>query len=246
VRESRGSEFKSVVVDNTRGAPTPDERPVLSPAKRRAIRKQAEIEVDLDDRRLRRRLGALGIGLVVLWIVVIFGSSMQAALAQVPVLSDIFAFFYIETTSITVAGLFLVILFDTLFFVIFPGELYFFVALAHGMDPVLAIVAAAAGGAIGQNANYWMGRYGRVKGKNRPRGAKLIRFAEKANGRGGTAFLALALSTPSPEIIGFAYGLGKYPARRFAEMAVVFRTVKWVALFAAFLYLRPYLSVFGI
>lgn len=234
------------MLDNTLGSPTADERPVLSPARRRAIRKQAEVEVDLADRRMRRRLAAFGIGLVVLWILVIFGSSMQATLARIPVLSDIFSYFYIEATSVTVAGLFLVIFSDTLFFVIFPGELYFFLALAHGMPPALAIAAASVGGALGQIANYWMGRYGRKKGKDRPRGAKLIRFAEKANGRWGTAFLALALSTPSPEIIGFAYGMGRYPAWRFAEMAAVFRTVKWVVLFVAFLYLRPYLTVFGI
>ncbi len=183
---------------------------------------------------------------MVLWVVVIFGSSMQATLARIPILSDIVGFFYIEATTVTVAGLFLVIFCDTLFFVIFPGELYFFVALAHGMEPAVAIAAASVGGILGQVANYWMGRYGRKKGKDRPRGARLIRFAEKANGRGGTAFLALALATPSPEIIGFAYGLGKYPAGRFARMAAAFRTVKWVSLFIAFLYLRPYLAVFGI
>jgi len=227
--------------------PPPDQPSArLSASRKRAIRKQAEVEVDLADRRLRRRLAAVGVALVVLWIYVAFGSTVQAAIAQVPVLSDILAFFYIETTSVTVVGLFFVILVDTLFFVIFPGELYFFVALAHGMNPALAVAAAAAGGALGQVANYGMGRYARKKGKNRPRGARLIRFAEKANGRGGTPFLALALSTPSPEIIGFAYGLGNFPARRFAEMAAAFRTLKWVILYIAFLYLRPWLTGFGI
>jgi membrane protein YqaA with SNARE-associated domain len=218
----------------------------LSPAKRRAIRKQAEVEVDLADRRLRRRLAAAGIALVAIWVFLAFGSNVQSAIAQVPVLSSVLDFFYIETTTVTVVGLFVVIFVDTLFFVIFPGELYFFVALAHGMGPVPAVAAAALGGVLGQNCNYWMGRYARRKGKDRPRGARLIRFAEKANGRGGTAFLALALSTPSPEIIGFAYGLGNYPARRFAEMAAAFRTLKWVVLLFAFVYLRPYLAVFGI
>lgn len=184
--------------------------------------------------------------LVVLWTALIFGSALQSAIAQVPVLSTAFAFFYFEATTVTVVGLFLVILVDTLFFVIFPGELYFFLALANGMNPALAVAAAAAGGSLGQVANYWMGRYARKKGKNRPRGAKIIRFAEKANGRGGTAFLAFALSTPSPEIIGFAYGLGQFPAERFAQMAAVFRTVKWTVMLLAFVYLRPYLAVFGI
>jgi membrane protein YqaA with SNARE-associated domain len=162
------------------------------------------------------------------------------------VLSTVLSFFYIETTTVTVVGLFIVIYLDTLFFVIFPGELYFFVALAHGMNPLAAVFAAALGGMLGQIANYWMGRYARMKGKDRPRGARLIRFAEKANGKGGTPFLALALATPSPEIIGFAYGLGNFPATRFAWMAAVFRTMKWVILFFAFIYLRQYLAVFGI
>jgi membrane protein YqaA with SNARE-associated domain len=220
--------------------------PKLSPAKRRAIRKQAEVEVDLADQRLRRRLGIAGVALVAIWIVLAFKSSLQTAIAGVPVLSSVLSFFYIETTTVTVVGLFIVIYLDTLFFVIFPGELYFFVALAHGMSPLAAVAAASIGGALGQIANYWMGRYARMKGKDRPRGARLIRFAEKANGKGGTPFLALALSTPSPEIIGFAYGLGNFPAARFAWMAAAFRTVKWVALFFAFIYLRQYLSVFGI
>ncbi len=219
---------------------------LLTPAKRRAIRKQAEVEVDLADKRLRRRLAIGGIALVVLWIVIAFKSNLQTAIAGVPVLSTVLGFFYIETTSVTVIGLFIVIYLDTLFFVIFPGELYFFVALAHGMNPLAAVAAAALGGTLGQIANYWMGRYARMKGKDRPRGARLIRFAEKANGKGGTPFLALALATPSPEIIGFAYGLGNFPATRFAWMAAVFRTLKWVILFIAFIYLRQYLAVFGI
>jgi membrane protein YqaA with SNARE-associated domain len=219
---------------------------VLTPAKKRAIRKQAEIEVALDEKRLRRRLAIAGIALVVIWIVLIFGSHLQAWIAQVPVLNTMFSFFYVETTSITVVGLFIVIFLDTLFFVIFPGELYFFLALAHGMNPAAAVAAAALGGVLGHICNYWMGRYARRKGKVRPRGARLIRFAERANGRGGTPFLALAFATPSPEIIGFAYGLGNYPAGRFAVLAAVFRTLKWVILFFAFLYLRSYLSVFGI
>lgn len=229
-----------------KGGSPRSERSLLTPAKRREIRKQAEVEVDLDDRKLRRRLAIAGVVFIAIWVYIAFGSNLQAAVAQVPILSGILSFFYIETTSVTIAGLFIVIFFDTLFFVIFPGELYFFVALAHGMSPVAAVVAAGSGGVLGQVCNYWMGRYARKKGKNRPRGARLIRFAEKANGRVGTPFLALALATPSPEIIGFAYGLGNYPARRFAEMAAVFRMVKWIILFFAFVFLRQYLTVFGI
>ena len=219
---------------------------LLTPAKRRAIRKQAEIEVDLDDRRLRRRLAIAGIAGIVIWIFLAFGSTVQAAIASVPVLREVLAFFYAETTTTTVVGLFMVILLDTLFFVIFPGELVFFVALSRGMNPVAAIAAAALGGVIGQICNYWMGRYARKKGKTRPRGARLIRFAEKANGRGGTPFLALALATPSPEIIGFAYGLGNFPAKRFAQLAAAFRPLKWVLLYFAFVFLKDYLGVFGI
>src|SRR5690349_18724063 len=123
---------------------------LLTPAKRRAIRKQAEVEVDLADKRLRRRLAIAGIAVVVLWIFIAFGSGLQKVVAGVPVLSTVLSFFYIETTTVTVVGLFIVIYLDTLFFVIFPGELYFFVALAHGMNPLAAVFAAALGGMLGQ------------------------------------------------------------------------------------------------
>jgi membrane protein YqaA with SNARE-associated domain len=219
---------------------------LLTPAHKRRIRKQAEVEVDLAERRLRRRLAGGGIALILLWIYLAFGSPLQSAIAQVPVLSNILTFFYTEGTAMSAVGLFFVIFCDTLFFVIFAGELYFFWALAHGLNPVAALAAASTAGVLGQIANYWMGRYARKKGKKRPRGAKLIAFAEKANGRGGTPFLALAMATPSPEIIGFAYGLGRYPALRFAQVAAVFRTAKWVLLFLAFVYLRQYLHIFGI
>ena len=51
---------------------------------------------------------------------------------------------------------------------------------------------------------------------------------------------------PAPEIIGFAYGLGGFPARTFAQFALVFRPLKWVLLYLAFLYFRDVLAVFGI
>jgi membrane protein YqaA with SNARE-associated domain len=219
---------------------------LLTPALKRKIRKQAEVEVELAEQRLRFRLAAVGIGLIVLWIYLAFGSPLQSFIARIPVLSTFLSFFFAQATAMTAVGLFLVIFCDTLFFVIFAGELYFFWALAAGLNPFIAVLAAGSAGVLGQIANYWMGRYARKRGKTRPRGAKLIRFAEKANGRGGTPFLALAMATPSPEIIGFAYGLGKYPAWRFAQVAAVFRTLKWVILFLAFVYLRPYLHIFGV
>jgi membrane protein YqaA with SNARE-associated domain len=226
--------------------PRKDRKPRLSWSRKHAIRQQAEIEVELEDQRRRRTavLGVSGLGLIgFLWY---FGWIVEAEIAKIPILASTFGFFYTETTTVTVVGLFIVILLDTLFFVIFPGELYFFLALAHGMNPVVAVTAAAIGGVLGQLANYGMGRYARRKGKDRPRAARLLRFAEKANGRGGTAFIAFALATPSPEIIGFAYGMGSFPFKKFAEIAAVCRTLKWILLFVAFLYLREYLAVFGI
>ena len=218
----------------------------LSIAKRRAIRRQAEVEVEIEDKVLRNRV-ILGVMLLmILGIWVIFASVLQAELARRPFLAATFGFVYNEATALTAIGLFLIIFLDTLFFVIFPGELYFFVALSHGMNPGVAIAAAATGGILGQICNYWMGCYARKKGENRPRGAKLLALADRANGRGGTLFLAVALATPSPEIIGFAYGLGKFPADKFAKMVAAFRTVKWCLLFLAFIYLRNYLAIFGI
>lgn len=227
-------------------AEEPQEGRRLSAAKRRAIRRQAEVEVDLEDKLLRNRVIIGVMLLIILGIWVIFASVLQAELARRPFLASTFGFVYNEATTLTAIGLFLIIFLDTLFFVIFPGELYFFVALAHGMNPGLAIAAAATGGILGQICNYWMGRYARKKGEERPRGAKILALADRANGRGGSLFLAVALSTPSPEIIGFAYGLGKFPADKFAKMAAAFRTVKWCLLFLAFIYLRSYLAIFGI
>jgi len=218
----------------------------FSVAKRRAIRRQAEVEVELEDKKLRSRV-LFGVMLfLILGIWIIFQSVFQAELARRPALAATFGFVYSETTTLTAVGLFIIIFLDTLFFVIFPGELYFFVALAHGMNPGVAIAAAATGGILGQVCNYWMGRYARKKGEKRPRGAKLLALADRANSKSGTLFLAVALATPSPEIIGFAYGIGKFPADKFAKMAAGFRTVKWILLFVAFIYLRQYLAVFGI
>ncbi len=191
-------------------------------------------------------LGAAGIAVIAVWTFMLFGSALQSFLASIPVLSTVFSFFFKETTTFTPVGLFLVIFLDTIFFVIFPGELYFFWALNGGMNPAVALIAVSIGGVLGHIANYWMGRYARRKGKDRPRGAKLIRFAERANGKWGTAFLALAMATPSPEVIGFAYGLGNFPARRYTQVVAIFRPIKWMILLLAFYYLRPYLGVFGI
>jgi membrane protein YqaA with SNARE-associated domain len=221
------------------------EEPKLTRARKRAIRRQAEVEVELQDKKRQRLLVLAPTAFVLIVILGYFSWAIQAEIAKRPLIASTFGFFYQETTTVTVVGLFIVILVDTLFFVIFPGELYFFLAIAHDMNPVVAISAAALGGTIGQIANYWMGRYARRRGKDRPRAAKLLRFAEKANGRGGTSFIAFALMTPSPEIIGFAYGLGNFPAKKFAKMAAIFRPIKWILLFIAFVYLRQYLGILG-
>ncbi len=211
-----------------------------------AVRRQAEIEVEREDRFWRRVIIGGPILLVALALFVYFQWVIEAEISKHPWLAGPLGFFLAETTGFTVLGLFIVIYFDTLFFVVFPGEIYFFFALASGISPPLAIAAAASAGVLGQITNYWMGRYGRRKGKNRPRAQKVVRFAEKANGKGGRVFLALALSVPAPEVIGFAYGLGGFPARTFAQFVVVFRTLKWVAIYLAFVYFRDYLTIFGI
>src|SRR5690349_12473165 len=112
---------------------------LITPAHKRRIRKQAEVEVDLAERRMRLRLAAVGIGLILLWIYLAFGSPLQAFIARIPVLSTMLDFFYTQATAMTAVGLFLVIYCDTLFFVIFAGELYFFWALAAGLNPVVAV-----------------------------------------------------------------------------------------------------------
>jgi len=210
------------------------------------IRKQAEFEVELEDKRRKLLIVLVPTALVLIWILMVFQLVIEAEISRHPWLSGPLSFFVSETTAFTVVGLFLVIFFDTLFFVIFPGEVYFFLALAAGLDPVVAIAAAATGGVLGQNCNYWMGRYARRKGKDRRRAQKILKLAEKANGRGGRPFLALALATPSPEIIGFAYGVGNFPARTFAKFSAVFRPLKWVLLFLVFAQFRSYLSIFGV
>jgi membrane protein YqaA with SNARE-associated domain len=216
-----------------------------TPADQR-IRKQAEFEVELEDKRRKLLVVLIPTAIVLLWILMVFQLVIEAEISRHPWLAGPLSFFVSEATTFTVVGLFLVIFFDTLFFVIFPGEVYFFLALAAGLPPPLAIAAAAIGGVLGQNCNYWMGRYARRKGKDRPRAQKILKLAEKANGRGGRPFLALAFATPSPEIIGFAYGVGNFPASTFAKYCAVFRPLKWVLLYIVFVSFREYLSIFGV
>lgn len=211
-----------------------------------AIRRQAELEVEREDRFWRRVIIGGPILLVAIALFVYFQWLIEAEIAKHPLLAGPLTFFVTETTGFTALGLLLVIYFDTLFFVIFPGEIYFFYALAAGLAPEAAVAAAASGGVLGQISNYWMGRYARRKGKDRPRAQKVLRFAEKANGKGGRFFLAFALSVPAPEVIGFAYGLGNFPAKLFMQMAAVFRTLKWVLLYLAFVYFRDFLTIFGV
>jgi len=211
-----------------------------------AIRRQAELEVEREDRFWRRVIIGGPVLLVLLGLFVYFQWLIEAEIARHPWLAGPLAFFLAETTGFTVLGLFIVIYFDTLFFVLFPGEIYFFFALASGLSPPLAVAAAAAAGVLGQVSNYSMGRYARHKGKGRPRAQRIVRFAEKANGKGGRFFLAFALAVPAPEVIGFAYGLGGFPAKAFVQFAAVFRTLKWVLLFLAFVYFREFLAVFGV
>jgi membrane protein YqaA with SNARE-associated domain len=211
-----------------------------------AIRRQAELEVEAEDRFWRRVIIGGPIILVLLALFVYFQWVIEAEIARHPWLAGPLGFFVAETTGFTVLGLFIVIYVDTLFFVLFPGEIYFFFALAAGVPPVLAVAAAGAAGALGQISNYWMGRYARRKGKGRPRAQKVLAFAEKANGKGGRFFLAFALAVPAPEVIGFAYGLGNFPAKAFMKYAAVFRPLKWVLLYLAFVFLRDWLAVFGV
>jgi membrane protein YqaA with SNARE-associated domain len=211
-----------------------------------AVRRQAEIEVEREDRFWRRIIIGGPILLVLIALFVVFQLVIEAEIAKHPLLAGPLNFFLSETTGFTAVGLFVVIYIDTLFFVIFPGEIYFFFALAAGLPPPVAIAVAGAAGALGQVSNYWMGRYARRKGKARPRAQKVLRFAEKANGKGGRFFLAFALAVPAPEVIGFAYGLGGFPAKAFMQYAALFRPLKWVLLYLAFVYFREYLAFMGI
>lgn len=211
-----------------------------------AIRRQAELEVEREDRFWRRVIIGGPVLLVTIALFVYFQWLIEAEIAKHPLLAGPLNFFLAETTGFTALGLFLVIYFDTLFFVIFPGEIYFFYALAAGLPAPVAVAAAASAGVLGQISNYWMGRYARRKGRDRPRAQKVLRFAEKANGKGGRFFLCFAMAVPAPEVIGFAYGLGNFPAKHYAEIVAVFRSLKWVLLYLAFLYFRDYLTIFGV